>query len=60
MFLHESLNDQIFASDKKLNLLKRNVITLAQFINLIELTDNYQVIGPAMVAKPHKIGRANV
>lgn len=51
LFLHNSLNDQKFAFDKKLNLLKHGVITIGQFVNLIEKHDPYIIIGPAVVDK---------
>ena len=51
MFLHDSVKTDSFKRDKKLQLLKKGVITIAQFVNLIEPKDNYIVIGPAIVAK---------
>lgn len=51
MYIHKSLNNKQFASDKKLNLLKNNIINISQFINLIQLDDPYTIIGPAIVAK---------
>lgn len=51
VFLHESLNDDKFKNNKKLDLLKKGVITIGQFVNLIEITDPYVVIGPAIVDK---------
>ena len=51
LFLHESLNNERFKFDKKLNLLKKGVITITQFINLIEHRDPYILIGPAVVDK---------
>jgi hypothetical protein len=51
MYIHDSLLTDEFKSNKKLNLLKTGVITPAQFINLIELTDPYMIVGPAIVAK---------
>lgn len=51
MYIHESLNTEKFANDKKLNLLKANIITIGQFLSLIEFKDPYTVIGPALVAK---------
>lgn len=51
LFLHESLNDERFKYDKKLNLLKKGVITITQFINLIEHRDPYILVGPAVVDK---------
>ena len=50
-FLHDSVKTDRFKNDKKLNLLQNNVITPAQFINLIEQKDDYLMIGPAVVAK---------
>lgn len=50
-FLHSSLNDEKFQYDKKLNLLKKGVINVNQFINLIETHDPYILIGPAIVDK---------
>jgi hypothetical protein len=51
MYIHDSVKTGPFIQDKKLNLLKQGVITLGQFVNLIEVTDPYTVIGPAIVAK---------
>ena len=51
MYIHDSLNTDEFLKDKKLNLLKRGIITLGQFINLIDKNDPYTLIGPAIVAK---------
>ena len=51
LFLHNSLNDEKFANDKKLLLLKKGIITIGQFANLIEQKDNYIMIGPAIVDK---------
>lgn len=53
MYVHDSLNADKFNSDKKLNLLKHNVITIGQFINLIDVSDPYTIIGPAIVDKEH-------
>lgn len=51
MYIHDSLKTDEFLKDKKLNLLKRGIITLGQFINLIDKNDPYTLIGPAIVAK---------
>lgn len=51
MFLHKSLYNTEFLSDKKLNLLKNNIINISQFISLIDISDPYTIIGPAIVAK---------
>jgi hypothetical protein len=51
LFLHESLNANKFANDKKLALLRKGIITIGQFANLIEQTDKYIMIGPAIVDK---------
>ena len=51
MYIHDSLNTDEFLKDKKLNLLKRGIITLGQFVNLIDINDPYTLIGPAIVAK---------
>ena len=51
LFLHDSLNSKKFENDKKLNLLKRGIITPAQFVNLIEPLDGYIVFGPAILDK---------
>lgn len=53
MYVHESLNAEAFNKDKKLNLLKHNIITIGQFVNLIEVSDPYTIIGPAIVDKAH-------
>ena len=51
LFLHNSLNNDKFLNDKKLNLLKHGIITIGQFVNLIEEHDPYIMIGPAIVDK---------
>ena len=51
IFLHDSVKTSEFKKDKKLTLLKNGVITMSQFVNLIEPKDDYVVIGPAVVAK---------
>lgn len=51
LFLHNSLNTDKFLNDKKLNLLKHGVITIGQFVNLIESHDPYIMVGPAIVDK---------
>ena len=51
MYLHSSVNNPKFLNDKKLNLLNAGIITIGQFVNLIDLDDPYTVIGPAVVAK---------
>lgn len=53
MYIHESLKNGKFNSNKKLNLLKNNIITIAQFVNLIDITDPFTIIGPAIVDKDH-------
>jgi hypothetical protein len=55
MYIHESVKNDLFVNDKKLQLLHTGVITIGQFISLIELDDPYTLIGPAVVAKD-KIG----
>ena len=49
LFLHNSLNTDKFLNDKKLNLLKHGIITINQFINLIENHDPYIMIGNTIV-----------
>ena len=51
LYVHDSLNTPKFLSDKKLLLLRSNVITEGQFINLLSIDDPYTVIGPAIVDK---------
>lgn len=51
MYIHESVKTDRFIPDKKLNLLKHGIITVAQFVNLIDINDPYTIIGPAVVAK---------
>lgn len=51
IFLHDSVKTDHFSGDKKLELLKKGVITISQFVNLIEPKDDYIMIGPAVVAK---------
>lgn len=51
MYIHKSLDQPKFLSDRKLNLLRHNVITWGQFINLIQISDPYTVIGPAVIDK---------
>lgn len=51
LFVHKSLDSDKFINDKKLNLLKHGVITIGQFVNLIEEHDPYIMIGPAIVDK---------
>lgn len=53
MYIHKSLYEPQFLANKKLNLLKNNIINISQFINLIEVSDPYTIIGPAIVAKTH-------
>jgi len=50
-FLHDSVKTDYFKNDKKLSLLQNGIITMAQFVNLIEQRDDYIMIGPAVVAK---------
>jgi len=51
LFLHNSLNNNKFINDKKLNLLKHGIITIGQFVNLIEEHDPYTMIGHTIVDK---------
>ena len=51
MFLHDSVKTDYFKNDRKLNLLKKGIINISQFVNLIEQKDEYILIGPAVVAK---------
>lgn len=51
IFLHDSVKSDRFKNDKKLQLLKSGVITISQFVNLIETRDDYLMVGPAIVAK---------
>jgi hypothetical protein len=51
LFLHNSLDNEKFNRNKKLDLLKKGVITIGQFVNLIEPSDPYVVIGPAIIDK---------
>lgn len=51
MYIHKSLDDPKFLADKKLNLLRNNIITEGQFINLISIDDPYTIIGPAIIDK---------
>lgn len=51
LYIHDSLNTPKFLNDKKLYLLRTNVITEGQFMNLLSLNDPYTVIGPAVVDK---------
>ena len=51
MFLHDSVKTDFFRNDRKLNLLRKGVISVAQFVSLIEQKDDYLLIGPAVVAK---------
>lgn len=44
MYIHESVKTGEFIQDKKLNLLKNGVITLGQFVNLIDRNDPYTII----------------
>jgi hypothetical protein len=53
MYIHDSVKTEKFNSDKKLNLLKNNIITISQFVNLIDISDPYTIIGPAIVDKEH-------
>ena len=48
----KDLNVSLYVvNDKKLNLLKHGIITIGQFVNLIEEHDPYIMIGPAIVDK---------
>lgn len=51
LYIHDSLNIPKFLNDKKLYLLRTNVITEGQFIKLLSINDPYTVIGPAIVDK---------
>jgi len=51
MFLHNSVKTDYFKSDKKLTLLQDGVITIEQFVSLIDPRDEYIAVGPAIVAK---------
>ena len=51
LYVHDSLNTPKFLSDKKLLLLRSNVITEGQFINLLTINDPYTVIGQTIVDK---------
>lgn len=51
IFLHSSLEAPKFKDNKKLNLLKKGVITPAQFVNLIDPLDPYILFGPAVIDK---------
>lgn len=51
LYIHDSLNTPKFLSDKKLLLLRNNIITEGQFVNLLTINDPYTVIGPAIVDK---------
>lgn len=51
LYIHNSLNTPKFLNDKKLYLLRTNVITDGQFMNLLSIDDPYTVIGPAVVDK---------
>jgi hypothetical protein len=51
LYIHDSVKNGDFVQDKKLSLLLKGVITIGQFVNLIEVTDPYTIIGPAVVAK---------
>jgi hypothetical protein len=51
MYIHDSVKNDLFVNDKKLQLLHSGIITIGQFISLIDVTDPYTLIGPAIVAK---------
>ena len=51
LYIHDSLNIPKFLNDKKLYLLRTNVITEGQFVKLLSINDPYTVIGPAIVDK---------
>lgn len=51
LYIHKSLDNPKFLNDKKLYLLRTNVITEGQFMNLLSINDPYTVIGPAVVDK---------
>ena len=44
MYIHESVKTGEFIQDKKLNLLKTGIITIGQFVNLIDKNDPYTII----------------
>ncbi len=49
MFLHKSIEK--FKDDKKIKLLKNGIISFQQLINLIDVSDPYMLVGPAIVDK---------
>lgn len=51
MYIHDSVKNDLFVNDKKLQLLHSGIITIGQFISLIDVNDPYTLIGPAIVAK---------
>lgn len=51
LYIHDSVKTGKFIQDKKLNLLKHGVITINQFVQLIDINDPYTLIGPAIVSK---------
>jgi hypothetical protein len=51
MYIHESVKNDLFVNDKKLQLLHNGIITIGQFVSLIDINDPYTLIGPAIVAK---------
>ena len=46
MYIHESVKTDEFIEYKKLNLLKNGIITIGQFVNLIDKNDPYTIIRP--------------
>ena len=44
MYIHESVKTNEFIQDKKLNLLKNGIITIGQFVKLIDKNDRYTII----------------
>jgi hypothetical protein len=51
LYIHDSVKTGKFIQDKKLNLLKHGIITINQFVQLLDINDPYTLIGPAIVAK---------
>lgn len=51
LYIHDSLNTPRFLNDKKLLMLRNNVISEGVFINMLSMSDPYTVIGPAIVDK---------
>lgn len=51
MYIHDSVKNNSCINDKKLQLLNQGIITIGQFVSLIDINDPYTIIGPAVVAK---------